>query len=329
MPLTRFPRARLGRFPTPLDCLPRYGALIGHNRLYIKRDDLTDLGLGGNKVRNLEFLLGDALAQGADVILAAGGLQSNYCRLTAAAAAKLGLECILVHNDDEPDFFQGNILLDRLLGARSIYLGRIDEAERGRRLAAIADDLRRQGRKPYIIGYSPVSTLGYVQAALELQQQSLELGIGLRHVVIVGAMAGTATGFLYGTALLGYPFHVHVISVEYPEDELRRSIDELWAGVSSLVGVRPALAASDVGTLYADYRGPGYAIPTEQSLQVIRDLARTEAIFIENVYTSKTLWGLADLVRRGIIPSHEPTCFIHTGGTPALFAQADLLQPMR
>lgn len=323
--LARFPRVSLGRFPTPLDPLPHFGRLIGHERLYIKRDDLTELALGGNKVRNLEFLIGDALAQGADVILAAGGLQSNYCRLAAAAAAKVGLDCILVHNAERPERLEGNQLLIHLLGTERRFIGTVDEAKRGRHVADLAGELRSRGRKPYIVGYSPVSTLGYVGAAFELYRQSQELGVGLRHVVIVGAMAGTATGFLYGNALLGMPFTVHVISVEYPEPELRRLINEAWDGVTALTGERHSVSADEAGTLYDAYLGDGYARPTPQSLQVVRDLARTEAVFIETVYNSKTLWGLVDLVERGVIPRNAPTCFITTGGIPALFAQADIL----
>ncbi|MGI5838796.1 MAG: pyridoxal-phosphate dependent enzyme [bacterium] len=324
---SKFPRVRLGNFPTPLEHLPRYGALAGHDQLYIKRDDVISLGMGGNKVRNLEFWLGDALAQGADVILAAGGLQSNQCRLAAAAAAKLGLECILLHNGDRPDFYQGNMLLNHLTGAKSVFLGPADEEERARKTQEMAEKLRREGRQPYIVGEPSRGTLGYANAAFELHSQADLMGIDLRHVVIVGAMAATATGFLYGTAVLGHPFHVHVISVEYPKDHLRGLIEKIWAGTAGLTGFVPSASPDTVATLYDEYLGEGYAVPTEGSLQAVYDLAGTEGIFLENVYTSKTVWATRELIQNGTIPATEAVCVFHTGGGPSLFAQAELFQP--
>ncbi|HAI20664.1 MAG TPA: hypothetical protein DCM14_01975, partial [Clostridiales bacterium UBA8153] len=201
---------RLGSFPTPLEAMPAYGVLAGHHRLYIKRDDLTGLAMGGNKVRHLEFELGEALRQDADVVLVAGGLQSNYCRAAAAASAKLGLECVILHNDHPPESVQGNQLLNHILGAHQVFLGPVSETERGGRLEELAAQLRGEGRRPYVVRLSPLGSLGYVNAAFELHQQALQQGICLRHVVMVGAMAGSATGLLYGTALLAHEFHVHV-----------------------------------------------------------------------------------------------------------------------
>ncbi len=325
--LSKFPRVRLMDLPSPLHHLPRYGSMIDHDAVYIKRDDLLSLGMGGNKLRNLEFWLGEALAKQADVILAMGGLQSNQCRLTAAACAKLGLDCILVHNDHEPQLYQGNMLLNHLSGAKSVFLGPMDEEERSKQTALIANNLWSDGRHPYVIGKPHVGTLGYLNAALELHEQANQQGIDLRHVVIVGAMAATCTGFLYGAALLGHPFHVHVVSVEYEEAYLRSLIGGIYEQVVQLTGLRPAAPLPDVMTIYEDYLGDGYAKPTAESIQTVYDLARTEGIFLENVYTSKTLYCLSDLVGRGVIPRGEAVCFIHTGGGPALFAQAELFQP--
>lgn len=324
---SKFPRVRLGNFPTPLEHLRRYGAIAGHEQLYIKRDDVISLGMGGNKVRNLEFWLGDALAQGADVVIAAGGLQSNQCRLAAAAAAKLGLECVLLHNGSRPDFYQGNMLLNHLAGAKSIFLGPVGEEERGRKTQEMAEILRREGKHPYIVGEPSLGTLGYANAALELHQQADLMGIDLKHVVIVGAMAATATGFLYGTAVLGHPFHVHVVSVEYPKDHLRGLIEQIWAGTVGLTGLIPSVPLETVATLYDEYLGGGYAVPTEGSLQAVYDLARTEGIYLENIYTSKTAWATRELIANGTIPAAEAVCFFHTGGGPSLFAQAELFQP--
>lgn len=327
MIFSKFPRVRLGNFPTPLEHLRRYGALAGHEQLYIKRDDVISLGMGGNKVRNLEFWLGEALAQGADVIIAAGGLQSNQCRLAAAAAAKLGLECILLHNGSRPDFYQGNMLLNHLVGAKSVFLGPVDEEERGKKTRELSEKLSREGKRPYVIGDPFLGALGYANAALELHQQADQMGVDLKHVVIVGAMAATATGFLYGTAILGNPFQVHVVSVEYPKNHLRGLIESIWAGAERLTGLTPSATLDTVATLYDEYLGGGYAVPTEGSRQAVYDLARTEGIFLENIYTSKTAWATRELIKSGAIPKTEAVCFFHTGGGPSLFAQAELFQP--
>lgn len=286
------------------------------------------LGMGGNKLRHLEFWLGTALAQGADVLVACGRPESNQCRLTAAAAAQLGLDCVLLHNTQQPDLLQGNILLSHLFGAESIYLGEMDEDSRQQHALALMEQLRAAGRKPYLIGDNvALGCLGYVNAALELHQQALLQNIDLRQVVIVGAMGGTAAGFLFGTALLGHPFHVHVISVEYPRQQLWSILEQNFTAIGDLLELKPPATLEQVTTLHTDYLGPGYALPTPEAVQTVRDLARTEGILLENVYTSKTVWGMRDLIARGILSTQEATCVIHTGGGPAIFAQAELYQP--
>jgi 1-aminocyclopropane-1-carboxylate deaminase/D-cysteine desulfhydrase-like pyridoxal-dependent ACC family enzyme len=279
-----FPRFRLGFFPTPLHRLDALGARLGHHALYVKRDDLTGLSLGGNKTRSLEYLLGDALRFGADTVVTAGGLQSNLCSLTAAACAKAGLSCVLVHNDLPPADLHGNMLLNRLFGAGSIFIGRATEEERARVVEEVAKDVRARGGRPYVIqsgASTPLGALGYV----------------------------------------GHPFHVHVISVEYTAPELRRRISGLLTGIQELTGLAPLPPPEESMTIHDEYLGGGYAVPTAESTQMLRDLPRLEGIFVENVYTAKTLAGLAGLTARGVIPDSEPACFIHTGGMAALFAQ--------
>lgn len=327
MLFSRFPRVQLATWPTPLQHLPRYGALMSHPHVYIKRDDFMALGMGGNKLRHLEFWLGAALAQGADVVVACGRPESNQCRLTAAAAAKLGLDCILVHNTERPKFLQGNILLSHLFGAKSLYLGETDEDTRQQKAETLVERLKAEGRNPYLIGDVALGCLGYVNAAIELHQQALAQNIDLRQVVIVGAMGGTAAGFLFGTALLGHPFHVHVISVEYPKEVLWAILERNFTAIGALLGMRPNATLAEVATVHMDYLGPGYALPTPEAIQTVCDLAQTEGILLENVYTSKTVWGLRDLVARGVISPQEAVCVIHTGGGPALFGQAHLYQP--
>ncbi len=322
--LSAFARVRLGHFPTPLQRLARLGAALGHDGLYVKRDDLSGLSLGGNKTRSLEYLLGDALRQGADTIVTAGGLHSNLCSLTAAACAKMGLRCILVHNDDPPAVLEGNMLLNHLYGAESVFVGKRSEEERAAEMERRAASLRAGGSRPYVIhnGASvPMGALGYVNAALELNRQAPGAGCALRHVAIVGAMGGTASGFVFGTSLLEKPFHVHVVSVEYTKEELHRRMSDLLSGIADITGLKPRHDPWKVATIHDEYLGGGYGIPTGESREALRMLAETEGIILENVYTAKTAAGFTGLVRRGIIPKGEAACFIHTGGMAALFAQ--------
>ncbi|HZW49483.1 MAG TPA: pyridoxal-phosphate dependent enzyme [Bacillota bacterium] len=320
------PRINLQEFPTPLELLPRFGEAIGHPRLYIKRDDVMSIGLGGNKIRNLEFWLGEAKRQNADLILAAGGLQSNQCRLTAAAAAKLGLECVLVHNDTKPDKLEGNQLLNYLFGAKSVFLGTISEQERQIQMELLAEAYREQGRRPYLIGDPGLGAMGYAAAAVELKEQSTQLGIDLKHVVIVGSMCITAAGFAFGTALSEADFHVHIISVEYPLQEMIDRCKTIWEQAKIVCGQSPKRSLEDIASFYDDYLGSGYAIPTRESIKTILLLARLEGILLENVYMAKTLYGLTDLISRGILPPEEAVGFVHTGGIGALFSQSSFFQ---
>jgi len=336
--LERLPRADLGVWPTPLHRAPRLGAASGTSELYIKRDDLATIGMGGNKVRSLEYLLGDAVSQGADTIIAAGGLQSNLCRLAAAGAAKLGLACVLVHNDNRPTFLQGNLLLNHLAGADAHFAGPMDEAARDHVCDDVATSIRARGGRPYVIrnGASvPRGALGYVSAALELSQQDRAAELGIANVAMVGAMGGTAAGFVLGTALLGVPFHASVISVEYPASELRERIMSLTTGALDLLAqVRghgePALCPAPLDeamSIHDQYLGDGYAVETALSRAALLAAARLEGIFVEPVYTAKTLAGCLDLILRKEIDPARPTCYWHTGGIGALFGLAGQLQP--
>jgi D-cysteine desulfhydrase len=318
------PRVRLLSGPTPLERMRRLEAETGHAGLWVKRDDCMSLGMGGNKLRSLEFWLGEASAAAADVLLVAGRTVSNQCRLTAAAAAKLGLDCVIVHNDDAPARDEGNLLLSRLYGAELRFVGPMDEDERARRLEALRRELEAGGRRPYVVGEPVTGALGYVAAAMELHSQALEAGVGLRHVVLPGSMGPTEAGFLFGNALLGAPFTVHLVSVEYPIDELRRRIGEILRGLAARTGASPP-DPEGCARYYGDYLGEGYERPTPEALAAIRHLATTEALLLEMTYTAKPFAGLLDLVERRVLPPDEPVCAIHTGGVPALFAQASLL----
>ncbi|MDF1584820.1 pyridoxal-phosphate dependent enzyme [Marinimicrococcus flavescens] len=315
------PRVRLLDADTPLERMRRVEAAVGHDGLWVKRDDCMPLGLGGNKLRSLEFWMGEALEQGADIVLVAGQPASNQCRLTAAAAAKLGLDCLVLHNADEPQRDEGNLLLSRLMGASLRFLGPVDEDERARRVREAAEELRRQGRRPYIVGEPVTGALGYVVAALELHGQAERAGADLRHVVLPGSMGPTEAGFLFGCALLGRPFEVHLVSVEYAVPELLERITRIFEGLVARTGMAPAGDWREWTLAHDNQLGAGYAVPTEEALAALRTFARLEGLFLETTYTGKTFAGLLRLVRDGIIPASEAACCLHTGGVPALFAQ--------
>ena len=318
------PRVPLLDGPTPLQRMPRIEAETGHGGLYVKRDDAMSLGLGGNKLRSLEYWAGEALAAGADTLLVAGRAVSNQCRLTAAAAARLGLGCVIVHNDDPPPRDEGNLLLSRLYGAEIRFVGPVDEDERGRRVEEVRRALEADGRTPYVVGEPVTGALGYVAAALELHEQALEQDIGLRHVVLPGSMGTTEAGFLFGNALLGNPFTVHLVSVEYEVEELARRIEAIHRGLCERTGEVPP--PTDRTRYYGEYLGEGYARPTPAALLAMRRLATAEALLLETTYTAKPFAALLDFVERRVLPPDEPICAIHTGGVPALFAQAEPLQ---
>jgi 1-aminocyclopropane-1-carboxylate deaminase/D-cysteine desulfhydrase-like pyridoxal-dependent ACC family enzyme len=325
MILDNVPRVRFLEQPTPLERLSRIETLTGHHSLWIKRDDNAPLGQGGNKVRSLEFWMGEATAQASDIILVAGKTVSNNCRLAAAAAAKLGIECLILHNDDEPSHLGGNHLLSHLFGASFQYLGPIGEEERAIKVQETAERLRREGRRPYIVGDEVTGAFGYVMGALELHQQAYEKQIGLRHVLLPGSMGTTEAGFLFGCALLGGPFTVHLVSVEYEVEELKSRVATIFQNIGQRTGLRPASNYLSWTQFYGEYLGHGYDQSTPDSLAAIRAFGSQEGLLLENTYTSKPAAALLDLTSRGMLPPDEATCLLHTGGIPALFAQAGLI----
>ncbi len=321
-----FPWILLDNWPTPIHRLKRFGQLIGHDNLFMKRDDISLVGLGGNKVRKLEYWLGEARARQCDIIVVAGEDQSNLVRLTAAACAKTGLECLAVHNSVQPDLFQGNALLNRLFKAKSVYLGEVSEEERHTAALDLLQKLQQEGRKPYYINQEFVGTLGYTQCVQELSEQNYQQNLKIKNIVIVGAMGITASGFIYGNSLLTNPFRIHVISVEFAKPKLDQIIAQKVEQLQTLTGRVSLHNYLDFTTTYDEYMGEGWGKPTDSSLQMIHTLAAAEGILIDHVYNAKTVDGLAGLVDKGIIKADESTCIIHTGGVPSLFGYAELIQ---
>jgi 1-aminocyclopropane-1-carboxylate deaminase/D-cysteine desulfhydrase-like pyridoxal-dependent ACC family enzyme len=317
--LERVPRLPLLDGPTPLEALPRFGASLGRARLWVKRDDCMALGFGGNKLRSLEYWLGAARAEGADMLVVAGALASNQCRLTAAAAAKVGLDALVLYAGDVDAPLRGNAALTRLYGATIRRLGPVSEAERSRLAQEAIAELRAQGRRPYLIGDPVLAAFGYVRCVEEVRAQARDLD--LRHIVLPGAMGPTEAGVVYAVAALDLPWTVHLVSVEYDAETLRARLAAILDGMAARLGQpaprgAPARVRIEMGQL-----GAGYGAPTQASLAAAAALGRLEALTLEQTYVAKTFAGLAALIGDGVIPREEAACVVHTGGGPAFFEQ--------
>lgn len=294
-----------------------------HDSLWIKRDDLTGLAFGGNKTRNLEFLLGDAIYKKCDTIIVPGPIQSNLCCMTAAAANKLGLRCIQVFNDDKPTKITGNSTLNQLLGVDSHYIGKKDLQAQTIYMQELAKSIEIAGNKPYIIyngSSTPLGALGYVNAALEIYEQILKNKHMIRNIIIGAGYGGTAAGLIFGTGILGIPFHIHVISVEFEKERLYQILQSFMKELEELIGIPLTCNLDDIMTIYDDYMGDGWGCSTEESDNMVYAFPQIEGIFVEKIYTSKPLVGMTDLLSKKAIPRDEGTCYWHTGGLPALFA---------
>ena len=331
MQLARLPRVRLAPLPTPLEEAPRLrhalGGRRGGPRVLVKRDDLTGLGMGGNKVRKLEFHLGDALAQGCDVLVTTGAIQSNHCRVTAAAACRAGLEAVLILRPGEPQDVQGNLLLDRVFGARIRIAPGPTPASVEAAVAEEMDALRREGRRPYLVPKGASTALGaaaYVEAYMEMLGQTTTMGAVVDAIVFCTGSGGTHAGLLAGAVLCQSGVEVVGISDGASRAELAPIVTSLINDVAETLDAVIRVAPEAVIVL-EDYGGT-YGVPTPECLDAIRLAARTEGLILDPVYTGKAMAGLADLVRRGRWREDQTVVFWHTGGQPALFAHARELE---
>jgi len=332
--LAQFPRLPLAQLPTPLEPLPRLSAELGGPALWIKRDDNIGPAFGGNKGRKLAFLLAEVLNQGRRKVITYGGLQSNHARMTAAACARLGLEAHLFFFEKRPSPLQGNLFLDTLLGAKLHFIpfgGGGDGSmtlETTNRLVRLVSTVM-VGPGAYFMpvgGHTVTGCLGYVDAALEIHEQTMSLGLDLGRVTVITAAGtgGTLAGLLAGFTLLGAPIRVLGIDVgklwkAFPAS-LARLAGELCAALGETYTFRPA----DVPIIEGTYVGPGYAALTEASRTAVRLLARTEGILLDPVYTGKAMAGLVDLVGNGRFTTDDTVIFLHTGGFPGLWAFSGL-----
>jgi len=318
-PPARFPLALL---PTPLVEASRLSAALGGPRILVKRDDLTGFGFGGNKVRGLEYYLAEALAQGADVIVTGAGPQSNHIRATAAAARVTGLDVVAVMHDSRPAETRGNLLLDELLGVELRFTNNPDRALVDAKIEEVAGELRRAGRRPYLIprgGASALAALGYVECVREMQAQLQRVGVRPDWLVLATGACGTQAGLLAGAKIFTAPYRVLGFTVSRPVAECVERITRFSAGAAQLAGRRLEVQAEDV--LVRDgFIGPGYGLPTPEGAEAIRLVARTEGIFLDPTYTGKAMAGLLAEIRSGRIGRDATVVFLHTGGEPALFA---------
>jgi len=323
MNLAKFPRRNYSYGPTPIEMLGNFSRALSGPDIYIKRDDLLGLAGGGNKTRKLEFLVAEALAQGADTLITCGAVQSNHCRLTLAAAVREGMQCRLVLEERVPGSYDrmagGNNFLYQLLGVEAITVvpGGSDMMAAMRIMAA---DVEQTGGKPYIIpggGSNPVGATGYVACVQELAVQMLDRGTSFDYLVVPSGSGGTHAGVLVGVEGTHLGISVLGINVSRPDALQENLIFALAAATAAHVGCPPP-PRSTVRCFDA-YVGAGYSRPTPEMAEAVTLLARTEGILLDPVYTGKQMAGLIDLVRQGFFAVSDKVLFLHTGGAPALY----------
>jgi len=316
----QFPRIELLGAPTPLEFLPRLSDFLGRD-IFIKRDDVTPLALGGNKLRKLEFLAADALREGADVLLTAGAIQSNHVRQTAAVAAKLGLKCVaLLENpiatQSENYLTNGNRLLLELMDVEVVMVDALTDP--AAQLAEQAERLEAQGFRPYTLpvgGSNALGALGYVECAQEIVHQS-EGVVDFAAVVVASGSAGTHAGLAIGLEHLMPQTELVGVTVSRQRDEQLPKVDAIRQALASQLSVE----AKAPVTLWDDYFGPRYGEPNEEGTEAIKLLARLEGLLLDPVYTGKAMAGLIDGISQNRFRREGPLLFVHTGGAPALFA---------
>jgi len=309
------PRLRLAQLPTPIEGLPRLSTMLGGPRLWVKRDDQTGVAMGGNKIRKLEYVLAEAQANGARTLITVGGIQSNHCRQTAALAARLGFDCVLVLSGEPGENPNGNVLLDHLFGAKIVWCNR---SEREQVLQQTFERAWTEGARPFLIplgASTPSGTAGYYTAFQEFLSQQVEVD----WIVVASSSAGTQAGLALGAKSSGWRGKVLGISIDHPEVELQEDVSRLVNEAAGLIDLNVKVSPQEV-LVNDHYLGGGYAVMGEPEAEAISLFARQEGLLLDPVYTGRAAAGLIDLIRQRFFTSKDRVLFWHTGGTPALFA---------
>lgn len=332
MNLTQFPRRGYVTTSTPLERMDAFAEAMGHEgEIWIKRDDLLPGAAGGNKTRKLDFAIGKAMADGHDSIVTCGAPQSNHCRLTLSWCVTEGIDCHFVLEERTPGSYDpegsGNLLLYRLLGVKSVTVvpGGSNMQEE---MEKVAERLQGEGKKPHVmpVGAStPVGSLGYAACALELQEQMFRQNVHIDALFVPSGSAGTQAGLLAGVKKYGMDIPVYGINVGKSDAEQSGLVRPLAKEVCSLLGIEGAVADEDVVCDDA-YFAPGYSLPSAKMVEAVELLARTEAILLDPVYTGKTMAGMIDYLRTGRIDKKANVLFLHTGGSPALYAYSKIFK---
>jgi len=322
--IAALPRVRCAHLPTPLEPMSRLSEELGGPKLWVKRDDCTGLATGGNKARKLEFLIGDALEQGADCLITQGAVQSNHCRQTAAVAARYGLDCHLlleqrVPTDDGDYANSGNVLLDHMMGATTELFAA--DTDMNAQMDKLADTLGDKGKKPYIIpggGSNAIGATGYANAAVELLDQCEAMDLRPSHIVHATGSAGTQAGIVAGVHGAGSTVSVLGIGVRAPQQKQEQSVYELACDTCEHLGVGAALPREKV-VADCSFVGDGYGPPTPAMLEALDLVAKLEGILLDPVYSGKAMAGLIGSIRAEKFESSRDVVFVHTGGSAALF----------
>ena len=321
------PKTDLGFFPTPVVELTRLSEHLEGPRIFMKRDDQSGVALGGNKVRKLEYLVGEALDQQADTLVSGGAAQSNHCRQTAAAAAMKGLGCHLALGGEAPEHLEGNLLLNAFFDAKIHWCG---ELRKGETIPDICNVLVKEGKKPYVVPYggsNATGALGFVDAVTELKQQFALCHSSLTHIVFASSSGGTHAGLMIGAYLNGLDVDLIGIGIDKEEMEgrpLEQYILDLANEVATCHGIEETFTRDHLDLLMT-YIGAGYGVVGHPEQEAIRLTASLEGILLDPVYTGRAMGGLIDLIRKGRFAASDNVLFWHTGGTPALFAYGESL----
>ncbi|MGD0638154.1 MAG: D-cysteine desulfhydrase family protein [Nitrososphaerales archaeon] len=337
MRIRQLERLGMGVFPTPFEPMPRLQEELGGPRLFVKRDDLTGVALGGNKIRQLDYILVEAKKKNADYVITTCGVQSNWSRQTAALAAKMGMKALLVLRTAQfktkPKVYDGNTLLDHIMGAEIKIIDMRISEDPAAILEEEAEKLRRKGHRPFVLGLaasvSPLATAAYAYGFIEMTQQASAMNVKLDAVFVATSAGPTQAGLILGAKIMGLKTKVIGVNVgAYSTEKTRKVILESSEGAAKLLGTKERVREGDI-IINDDYAGEDYGISTKESIAALRLVARTEALILDPVYTAKTMAGMIDMVKKGEFEKGQNICFLHTGGIPALFAYKEQFQPGR